>query len=133
MEASRKKPARQYVLRVAASYGHFEAVKFLFKKAASPRVSRIKFMQTCRAAVVAALEAALGFYVEGHFSFDISDRIKRRSACLPAKELSRTKANGRWSNSGNLAQRIRESQRAAEFLIDNGAPYDGTSPLFGAR
>lgn len=112
-------------LQVAASYGYFEAVEFLAKAAIS-RDSRLDFMQTGGAALAASLEAALVFCVKDHFKFRAPDRIKRRSVRLPAKELSRFKAY--YSSSESL----KESKRAAEFLIDNGALCDSTSPLFGS-
>lgn len=116
-------------LQVAASYGHLEAVKFLFKEAVNPRNSRLDFMQISGAGVVAASEAALGCWLNSAFGLFASKNIHRRAAHLPVNAQSWfTKANGRSA----AYAKIEECWSAVCYLIQNGAPCDGKSALFGS-
>lgn len=117
-------------LQVAASYGHLEAVKFLFKEVVSPLNSRLDFMQISGAAVIAASEAAVGYYLNSLRGSSVPNNIHRRATHLPVNSQSRfTKAyRGKFAED----TKIEECWNAVCYLVENGAPCDGKSELFGS-
>lgn len=118
---------QQSALQVVASYGHCEAVKFLYKEAAS-RQSQLELMQTSGAALITTLEASVGFLLQSLRSFLVPESIKRRAARLPGNAFGRS--TNSLSQQLDVNAKIQDCWRAAEFLIDNVAPYHGKSPLF---
>lgn len=119
----------QSALQVVASYGHCEAVKFLYKKAAS-RQSPMELMQTSGAALITTLEASVGFFLQSLRSFLVPESIKKRAARLPGNAFGRSTND--HSHQLDVDAKIKDCWRAAEFLIDSGAPCHGKSPLFGS-